>query len=142
MTPLKQRMKEELVLRGYSERTIEIYLSHLKRLARHFNQRPDQLDDEQLRTYVLHLHLELKLGYSGINQAVSAMRFFYTHVIGRCPDSLHKPLPRTRSVIKRPRVYSPGGPRTDGFSGQENDWQEDDSTAPIRVQPRFPKPQD
>ncbi len=33
MTPLKQRMKEELALRGYSDRTIHIYRSHLTRLA-------------------------------------------------------------------------------------------------------------
>jgi len=107
MTPLKKRMKEELVLRGYSDQTIDIYLLQVARLARHFNRSPDGLDDEQLRAYVLHLH-ERGLGYSSINQAVSAMRFFYVHVLGRLPDSLVGALPRTKSALKRPRVYSPG----------------------------------
>ena len=49
-------MKEELVLRGYSDQTIDIYLSQVARLAGHFNRSPDLLDDEQLRAYVLHLH--------------------------------------------------------------------------------------
>ena len=56
MTPLKKRMKEELVLKGYSDQTIDIYLLQVARLARHFNRSPDGLDDEQLRAYVLHLH--------------------------------------------------------------------------------------
>ena len=107
MTPLKKRMKEELVLRGYSDQTIDIYLSQVARLARHFNRSPDLLDDEQLRAYVLHLH-ERGLGYSSINQAVSAMRFFYVDVLGRLPDSLVGALPRTKSALKRPRVYLKG----------------------------------
>ena len=79
MTPLKKRMKEELVLRGYSDQTIDIYLSQVARLARHFNRSPDLLDDEQLRAYVLHLH-ERGLGYSSINQAVSVMAPWLPHL--------------------------------------------------------------
>ena len=80
MTPLKKRMKEELVLRGYSDQTIDIDLSQVARLARHFNRSPDGLDDEQLRAYVLHLHerglvldLEPVTGAPdcGLNRAVS-----------------------------------------------------------------------
>jgi len=70
MTPLKKRMKEELVLRGYSDQTIDIYLSQVARLARHFNRSPDGLDDEQLRAYVLHLH-ERRLGYSSMSSILS-----------------------------------------------------------------------
>lgn len=106
MTPLKKQMLEELVLRGYSQRTTQTYLSHLARLARHYRCSPDRLEDHQLRSYVLHLHQQ-GLRHGSINQAVSAMRFFYTTVLGRHPDSLQAPLPRAKTPIQRPRVYSP-----------------------------------
>jgi len=53
MTPLKKRMKGELVLRGYSDRTIDIYLSQVARLARHFNRSPDLLDLEPVISVML-----------------------------------------------------------------------------------------
>ena len=55
MTPLRRRMIEDLQLRGYSERTVEAYVHAVAQLARFYGQSPDQLSEEQIRRYLLHL---------------------------------------------------------------------------------------
>lgn len=77
MTPLRQHLIEDLQLRNRSPKTIEAYVFHLRELARHFNQSPDQLDNEQVHRYLLHLLHHRKVSWSSYNQAVAALRFFY-----------------------------------------------------------------
>ena len=42
MTALRQRLIDDLHLRGYAERTVESYVAVVSRLARHFRAAPDQ----------------------------------------------------------------------------------------------------
>ncbi len=107
MSPLRQRFIEELVLRGYSERTQEAYVQQVYQLARHFRQSPDQLANEQVRAYLFYLARERKLAPSSINQAVMACRFLYERVLHREVEALRQALPFTRKPILRPQVYSP-----------------------------------
>jgi integrase/recombinase XerD len=107
MTPLRQRFIEELVLRGCSERTQEAYVHQVYQLAKHFRQSPDQLSNEQVRAYLLHLARERKLAPSSINQTVNACRFLYERVLRREVEALRQALPFTRKPILRPQVYSP-----------------------------------
>ena len=55
MTPLRQRMIDELRLRNYADNTVERYLNAVKSFARHFHKSPDRLGREQIREYLLHL---------------------------------------------------------------------------------------
>jgi site-specific recombinase XerD len=106
MSPLRQQLIEELVLRGCSPRTQEAYVQQVYQLAKHFRQPPDQLSNEQVRTWLLHLARERKLAPSSINQAVCALRFLYERVLHREVQSLHQALPFTRKPVLRPQVYS------------------------------------
>jgi site-specific recombinase XerD len=106
MTPLRQQLLEELVLRGCSDRTQEAYVQQAYQLAKFFHQSPAQLTNEQVRAYLLHLAQERQLAPSSINQAVCALRFLYEHVLHREVQSLHQALPFTRKPILRPQVYS------------------------------------
>lgn len=106
MTPLRQKLLQELVLRGCSERTQEAYIQQVYQLARFFGQSPDQLSNEQVRTYLFHLARERKLAPSSINQAVNACRFLYERVLHREVEPLRQALPFTRKPILRPQVYS------------------------------------
>jgi integrase/recombinase XerD len=49
MTPLRQRMLEDMQLRGLAARTQESYLAAVRQLAVHYDRSPDQLSDEELR---------------------------------------------------------------------------------------------
>jgi integrase/recombinase XerD len=55
MTPLRQRMLEDMQLRGFSARTQEAYVHAVRQLAAHFHQPPDQLSEDHLRQYFLYL---------------------------------------------------------------------------------------
>ena len=96
MTLLRQKLIEELVLRGMSGRTQEAYLHHVYHLAKFFGLSPDKLSDEQVRQYLVHLASERKLSASTVNQAVNAFRFFYEHVIHREVEALRRALPHGR----------------------------------------------
>ena len=83
MTALRQRLIDDLHLRGCAERTVESYVAVVARLARHFRAAPDQLSEAQLRAYLLHLTRERKLARSTVTQALSGLRFFYEQTLGR-----------------------------------------------------------
>lgn len=104
MTPLRQRLIDELTRRNYSPRTVHCYVSAVAHAARHFHAAPDQLTPDQLRDYQLHL-IQRKVSWSRFNQAVCALRFFYRHVLQR-PDYVpwlpYGKKPRTLPVILSP----------------------------------------
>jgi integrase/recombinase XerD len=106
MTTLRQNFIRELVVRGTSPRTQESYVGAIYRLAKHYRQAPDGLTDDQLKDYIFHLAHEKKLAASSLNQAVSAMRAFYSWVLRRPSDHLWLALPRVHRAIRRPQVFS------------------------------------
>lgn len=82
MTPLRQRLVEDLRLRNYSPRTIQCYVAQVARFARHFGKSPELLGPDEMRVYQLHL-LEKQVSWSQFNQAVCALRFLYGKTLGR-----------------------------------------------------------
>ena len=54
MTPLRQRMVEDMQLRGLSKKTQEAYVRAVRQLAEHYGKSPDRIDEEELRQYFLH----------------------------------------------------------------------------------------
>jgi len=94
MSELRQRMIDEMTLRGFSPRTHESYLGAVKDLARYYNQPPDRLSTEQVRQYLLYLERERHLSWSSLNVAASGLRFFYFDTLKWQPVQLDIP-PRT-----------------------------------------------
>src|SRR5215471_1423172 len=74
MTKLRQRMTEELRLRNSSEETIRSYIDSVERFARYYDQSPDQMNAEQVRSYLLYLLEERKLSWSAIHVNRAALR--------------------------------------------------------------------
>ena len=52
---LKQRMKDDLELRGFSPHTQREYLMRVTLFARYFKKLPDKLGKEEVKEYFLHL---------------------------------------------------------------------------------------
>jgi len=102
MTPLRQRLVEELTLRGYSDRTIESYVAVVARLARFYHAPPDHITEDQLRSYLL--RLTTTLAPASVSQALSALRFFSERVLGRHWTILD--LARPKRDKKLPAVLS------------------------------------
>jgi site-specific recombinase XerD len=83
MTPLRQRMLEDLRLRNYGARTVETYVAAVAQFARHFGKSPELLGPEDVRTYQLHLLEQRHASWSRFNQTVCALRFLYRVTLGR-----------------------------------------------------------
>ena len=74
-------------------------------LARYFGRSPARINNEEVRTYLLHLH-QRKLSASSINVALSGLRFFYTKVLERSLAEVERSLPRPAAPKLYARVYS------------------------------------
>lgn len=83
MSKLRQRMIEDLKIRNYSPRTIEIYVDRVAKFAQYFNMSPDQLSTEHIREYQRYLVEDKKCSWSQLNQSVCALRFFYRVCLDR-----------------------------------------------------------
>lgn len=95
MGALRTRMTEEMRLRNFSPRTQECYLGAMVGLAKHYRRSPDQLTQEEIRAYLLHLE-KRGLSPSSRNVAISGMKFFYHRMLGWTDQQLFIP-PRRRS---------------------------------------------
>ena len=81
MSPLQQRMLEDMQLRGLSARTQEAYARAVWQLAQHYHRSPDQLSEEELRQYFLYLTNEKKLARPTATIALCGIKFFYQQTL-------------------------------------------------------------
>ena len=75
MTPLRQRMIEDMQLNGLAASTQEGYLNAVRGLARHYHRSPEQLTEEDLRQYFLFLANEKKVARSTATVAICGIKF-------------------------------------------------------------------
>lgn len=95
MGALRTRMIEEMKLRNFSPRTQQSYLAAVIGLVKHYRRSPDQLTQDEIRAYLLHLE-KRGLSPSSRNVAISGMKFFYHQMLGWNDKQLFIP-PRKRS---------------------------------------------
>ena len=77
MSPLRQRMTEDMQVRNLSPCTQTSYVQQVSLFARHFDRSPEELGPEDIRAYQVHLTNEKKLAPSSVLIAVAALRFLY-----------------------------------------------------------------
>jgi site-specific recombinase XerD len=105
MTPLRQRMLEDMQLRGLAARTQESYLAAVQQLALYYGTSPDLLTEEQLRQYFLYLRNEKRVAPNTSNVALNALKFLYVHTLQRpwpLRDLVRPPLPQKLPVVLSP----------------------------------------
>jgi integrase/recombinase XerD len=83
MTPLRQRMVEDMQLRNFSAQTMRASLHGVAALAQHFHTSPEHLGPEHVRTYQLFLVQDQQRAWPTVVQTVCALRFFYTVTLRR-----------------------------------------------------------
>jgi Phage integrase, N-terminal SAM-like domain len=64
MTPLRQRMIEDMRLRNLSPKTLVTYITQVARFAKHFGKSPEVLGQEEIRAYQLYLVNEKRVSWS------------------------------------------------------------------------------
>jgi integrase/recombinase XerD len=104
MTPLRQRMLQDLQLHGYAEKTQQSYVAAVKALAGYHNRSPDQLNQEQVREYFLNLIDKKKAARSTVTQQLCGIKFFYEKTLGKKFEIFELVRPKRRK--KLPLVLS------------------------------------
>lgn len=105
MGELRDRMIQAMVLRNFSARTQRSYLFHVRQLAKHYRQPPDQLTATQIQDYLFYLIQQRQLAWSSCNVAFSAFRFLYGKLLGW--QQLHLMLPPRKTPEPLPEIFSP-----------------------------------
>lgn len=95
MTPLRQRMVDDMKLRGLSASTQQAYVLAVRQLAAHYHRSPDRISAEELRAYFLHLITVRKLARQSITIALCAFKFLFER-------TLHRKMP-VFDVVRPPR---------------------------------------
>ena len=86
MGKLKDTLIEEVKLRGYSERTQEVYVSAVEKFIIYSKIKPSELTLDHVRKYKLH-QIDSKLKPRTINQQISAIKFFFVLVLKKQWDN-------------------------------------------------------
>jgi len=83
LTVLRQKMIEDMQLRGFALRTQEAYLLAVRQLARYYNKSPDLVTEEELRGYFLYLKNVKHAARNTCTIALCGIKFFFQHTLGR-----------------------------------------------------------
>lgn len=113
MTPLRQRMIEDMQLRGLSKRTQEAYVRAVRQLAEYYNKSPEQITEEELRQYFLYLQNVKQVSRSSCIIALCGIKFLYQYTLHRAWPTLNfvRPAPQQKlpvilSVAEVQRILS------------------------------------
>src|SRR5688500_20394885 len=79
---LRQRMIEDMTVRGFTAKTRHDYIRYVKTFAAFLGRSPDRATAEDLRRFQLH-QTQAGLQPPGINSAAAARRFFFTVTLDR-----------------------------------------------------------
>jgi integrase/recombinase XerD len=106
MTALRQRMIEDMRLRGFTQETQRSYVHYVSEYAQYFRLCPSQLDLEAVRQYTLYLIEERALSPQTVNGSIAALKFVYLVTL-EAPWRPEDFPPRLPVPIPVPAVLSP-----------------------------------
>lgn len=81
MTPLRQKMIDAMLVRGFAVRTQRSYLDAVIQLVKHYRCSPETLTTAQLQDYFLYLVKERQLSPATCRLYLNAIRFLYLQVL-------------------------------------------------------------
>jgi integrase/recombinase XerD len=106
MTPLRQRMTEDMQVRNLARNTQMSYLQQVSQFARHFNKSPELLGPEEIRAYQVYLTNERKVAPGSVLIAVAALRFLYKVSLKK-DWTFEDTIPAPKKPQRLPVVLSP-----------------------------------
>ena len=103
ISPLRQRMIEDMAARHFGEKAQKDYIRCVKNLTVFLGRPPETAEIEDLRRFRLHL-IESSLSVSSVNTAMQALRFFFSVTLDK--PGLLKALFRVQGPQKLPTVLT------------------------------------
>ena len=76
ITPLRQRMIDDMRMRKLAPKTQSAYLMHVRRLAAFLHRPPDTATSEDLRRFQLHM-VEQGFTSTTLNVTITGLKFFF-----------------------------------------------------------------
>ena len=106
METYREQMQWDMVLRNLSEKTQVMYHAAARDLEKYFNKPPDQLNESDVKSFLLSIVQVRKLSQSSLKINYSALRFLYETTLGKGWVIDKIPYPKTTKSI--PKVLSKG----------------------------------
>ncbi|MFM0327837.1 tyrosine-type recombinase/integrase [Caballeronia glebae] len=104
MTPLRERMQHDMLIRNLADNTQKSYLLQVSSFARHFGRSPELLGPEEIRAWLVHLREERKLAPGSLGPTIGALRFLYRVTLKRPWSDEDFPLPK--KPVRLPVILS------------------------------------
>ncbi len=105
MGKLHDRMQEDLLLKGYSLHTQRAYLRCARYFASHYMRSPEEMGEQEIRTFLLHLVRDRKASPATLSMYINALKFLYNVTLKR-PEAVkgisYPKRPKTLPVILSP----------------------------------------
>jgi integrase/recombinase XerD len=83
MTPLRERMIQDMELRGLSATTQRTYVEAIRNLAGYYHKSPEVITEEELRGYFTYLTKTQKISDSTLKVRLSAIKFLFERTLRR-----------------------------------------------------------
>jgi site-specific recombinase XerD len=94
MTPLRQRMLEDMAVRNLADNTQLAYVQQVIAYARYFDRPPEELGPEEIRAYQVYLTQTRMLSPSSVSVVTGALRFLYKVTLKRAWAIEEIPMPK------------------------------------------------
>ena len=85
-TKVRDKFIEHMEFTGLAKHTQRSYITGVKGLAKHHNQSPEKLTDDQVREYFRHLILKRKLARTSCGAYLSGITYFFRNICEREVD--------------------------------------------------------
>lgn len=99
-----ESMEQQIILKGFSEKTRTAYLGHASRFLQVIKKDPRSISRDDIRSYLATLLEERKRSHAYVSQALSSIKFLFKHVLRQNIDSMD--IPRPKKENKLPQVLS------------------------------------
>jgi integrase/recombinase XerD len=117
-SPLRQRMREDMLLSNLSQKTQESYINGVLKLARYYRRSPSDLSEEEVRNFIVFLKDKSGLAPETVRVSFYGIKFLYQKTLGRkwkifdiirIPQPNHFPVVLSFEEVKKilPHIYHP-----------------------------------
>lgn len=76
-----KKLETELKIRGFSQKTLDAYLFHNQKFLDFTKKQPEEITQDDIKSYIAHLMAAKKYKPSSVNLAICCLRFFYEKIL-------------------------------------------------------------